>query len=295
MRHQRKLKSPSQQRGVVLFVALILLLILSLLGVTAARMQTTEERMARNEDNRQIGAQAAEAALRAAETGLTTGVYAASQFSANTNGLYELNPTAGSVSGVRRALAWTARGSGNHLFADRSPEPDAGTDLAAGRGAIAQIHHRESAGGRHARRQHRSGAVCSTRPRRSRCIASPPTARAPIHPPPRSYRAFSASPPGLEDTVMNMQRMKRDLAANRDRRRNRDRGGLAVRIRPRRGAADGTHLASADDGRNSGTSANSAGSGQFGVHGRHPERRHPHGCGRCRDRLLGAVHIRARR
>ena len=76
MRHQRKLKSPSQQRGVVLFVALILLLILSLLGVTAARMQTTEERMARNEDNRQIGAQAAEAALRAAETGLTTGVYA---------------------------------------------------------------------------------------------------------------------------------------------------------------------------------------------------------------------------
>jgi len=96
MRQQRKLKSPSQQRGVVLFVALILLLILSLLGVTAARMQTTEERMARNEDNRQIGAQAAEAALRAAETGLTTGVYAASQFSANANGLYELNPSVSS-------------------------------------------------------------------------------------------------------------------------------------------------------------------------------------------------------
>jgi type IV pilus assembly protein PilX len=97
MRHQRHFKTTSRQSGVVLFVALILLLILSLLGVTAARMQTTEERMARNEDNRQIGAQAAEAALRAAEAGLTNGLYSASQFANNTNGFYELNPATGSV------------------------------------------------------------------------------------------------------------------------------------------------------------------------------------------------------
>lgn len=64
---------PAKQRGVVMFVALILLLILSLLGVTASRMQTVEERMARNDNNRQIGAQAAEAALRAAEVGLIRG------------------------------------------------------------------------------------------------------------------------------------------------------------------------------------------------------------------------------
>ncbi len=70
-----------------MFVALILLLILSLLGVTAARMQTVEERMARNEDNRQLGAQAAEAGLRSAENGLLTGIY--SNFAANANGLYE--------------------------------------------------------------------------------------------------------------------------------------------------------------------------------------------------------------
>jgi type IV pilus assembly protein PilX len=111
MRHQRILKSPARERGVVLFVALILLLILSLLGVTAARMQTTEERMARNEDNRQIGAQAAEAALRAAETGLTTGVYAAAQFSSNTNGLYEFNPLTGSVLWGPPALNWSAAGA----------------------------------------------------------------------------------------------------------------------------------------------------------------------------------------
>jgi type IV pilus assembly protein PilX len=76
----------SKQSGVVLFVALILLLILSLLGVTAARMQTVEERMARNDDNRQIGQQSAEAALRSAENGLLTGIYA--NFAGNTNGLY---------------------------------------------------------------------------------------------------------------------------------------------------------------------------------------------------------------
>jgi len=109
MRSQRSLKTPSQQRGVVLFVALILLLILSLLGVTAARMQTTEERMARNEDNRQIGAQAAEAALRAAETGLTNGLYSATQFSNNANGFYELNPATGSV--LQPAFPWSTPGA----------------------------------------------------------------------------------------------------------------------------------------------------------------------------------------
>jgi type IV pilus assembly protein PilX len=76
----------ARQGGIVLFVAMILLLILSLLGVTAARMQTVEERMARNDDNRQLGAQAAEASLRSAETGLLTGIYV--NFAANANGLF---------------------------------------------------------------------------------------------------------------------------------------------------------------------------------------------------------------
>jgi type IV pilus assembly protein PilX len=111
MRYQRNLKPTSQQRGVVLFVALILLLILSVLGVTAARMQTTEERMARNEDNRQIGAQAAEAALRSAEAGLSNGLYGASQFSGNTNGFYELNPAIGSVLQQAAPSVWSTAGA----------------------------------------------------------------------------------------------------------------------------------------------------------------------------------------
>lgn len=93
------------QSGVVLFVALILLLILSLLGVTAARMQTVEERMARNEDNHQLGAQAAEAALRSAESGLLQGIYV--NFAGNTNGLYMLDATVANPSPIN-ATIWTA-------------------------------------------------------------------------------------------------------------------------------------------------------------------------------------------
>jgi type IV pilus assembly protein PilX len=87
----------SRQDGVILFVALILLVILSLIGVTAARMQTVEERMARNEDNRMTGAQAAEAALRNAEAGILQGLWGAAQFAANSNGTYELTASSGSV------------------------------------------------------------------------------------------------------------------------------------------------------------------------------------------------------
>jgi type IV pilus assembly protein PilX len=81
---------PGRQQGVVLFVALILLLVLTALGVTLARMQMVEERMAGNEDNHQLAFQAAEAALRAAEDDLGTGIYPNAQFAANAGGLYQI-------------------------------------------------------------------------------------------------------------------------------------------------------------------------------------------------------------
>lgn len=91
MLNQRTVRRlPGRQQGVVLFVALILLLVLTTLGVTLARMQMVEERMAGNEDNHQLAFQAAEAALRAAEDDLGTGIYANAQFAANTGGLYQI-------------------------------------------------------------------------------------------------------------------------------------------------------------------------------------------------------------
>jgi type IV pilus assembly protein PilX len=86
----------SRQSGVVLFIALILLVILSMIGVTVARMQTVEERMARNEDSRQLSLQAAEAALRNAEDALLTSP-GSSQFANNTGGYYTLSPQTGSL------------------------------------------------------------------------------------------------------------------------------------------------------------------------------------------------------
>ena len=106
-KHSQPFRNSSTQSGVVLFVALILLLILSLLGVTAARMQTVEERMARNEGNRQVGAEAAEAALRSAETGVVTGAPGYVNFAGNTLGLY--SPLLANGSAVT-PLIWSAPG-----------------------------------------------------------------------------------------------------------------------------------------------------------------------------------------
>lgn len=88
--HRNNRSSSRPQRGVVLFFALILLLVLTSLGVVVARMQMVEERMAGNEENHQLAFQAAEAALRAAEDDIGTGVYSNAQFASNTGGLYRL-------------------------------------------------------------------------------------------------------------------------------------------------------------------------------------------------------------
>jgi type IV pilus assembly protein PilX len=74
MRHHRQPSFLRRQRGAVLFVALILLLILTLLGVTAARMETAEERMAMNDDNHQLALQSGEAVLRQVEDQIAAGM-----------------------------------------------------------------------------------------------------------------------------------------------------------------------------------------------------------------------------
>ena len=107
MRQIHTCATRSRQQGAVLYIALILLIILTLIGVVAARLQTGEAVMARNDHNHQLALQAAEAALRDAETNLAIGNWSIPQFANNTNGLYVLAteaqggvaflPTAGSV------------------------------------------------------------------------------------------------------------------------------------------------------------------------------------------------------
>lgn len=66
-RHYLKL-SVSNQRGVVLVVALVLLAIMAMVGLNAMRSVSMEERMAGHTYDRSLSFQAAEAALREAET-----------------------------------------------------------------------------------------------------------------------------------------------------------------------------------------------------------------------------------
>ncbi|HEY6823917.1 MAG TPA: PilX N-terminal domain-containing pilus assembly protein [Steroidobacteraceae bacterium] len=80
----------SRQRGAVLYTALILLIVLTIIGVAAARLQTGEAIMARNDHNHQLAMQAAEAALRDAEINLANGNWNVAQFAQNGAGLYVL-------------------------------------------------------------------------------------------------------------------------------------------------------------------------------------------------------------
>jgi type IV pilus assembly protein PilX len=98
----------------VLYIALILLVILTLIAVAAARLQTGEAVMARNEHNHQLAVQAAEAALRDAETNLVSGgTWTLAQFAQNTAGLYvlQLEAQGATPSGVPGSIAdqivWT--------------------------------------------------------------------------------------------------------------------------------------------------------------------------------------------
>lgn len=64
-------RSPRGERGVVLLIGLVVLVVLSLLAVGSMRATTLEERMSHNSEDRQIAFQVAEAALREAELVLT--------------------------------------------------------------------------------------------------------------------------------------------------------------------------------------------------------------------------------
>ena len=128
-----------RQRGVVLVTGLIFLVILTLFGVTALTNTLLEERMAGNTRDQEVAFQAAEAALRDAETFLEAATLPSFDGS---NGLYshEASPAP-----AWSAINWVnARVYMNVDFADKTADspryiieeqpaaPDPGGSLAAG-------------------------------------------------------------------------------------------------------------------------------------------------------------------
>jgi type IV pilus assembly protein PilX len=120
MRQAAARSARSRQQGAVLYIALILLTILTIIGIAAARLQTGEAVMARNDHNHQLALQAAEAALRNTEINLAAGNWSIAQFAQNANGLYVLqtevqgampfcpNPTGPTGCSIADTIDWNA-------------------------------------------------------------------------------------------------------------------------------------------------------------------------------------------
>ena len=82
--------SGANQRGIALFISLVLLLVLTIIGVSAVQTTSLEVRMARNDYDSLLAFQAAESALRDAEAQIE-GILNLGGFSdAGTNGLWNI-------------------------------------------------------------------------------------------------------------------------------------------------------------------------------------------------------------
>lgn len=88
---KQRMPAKEKQRGSVLAISLIILLILTVLGVNSMSALTLEERMASHTRQSMVASQSAEIALRAAETRLVNDVKSEadlSQFEGGNAGLY---------------------------------------------------------------------------------------------------------------------------------------------------------------------------------------------------------------
>lgn len=81
---------PRQERGSVLLVSLIILLVMTLIGVSGMRTTILEEKMAGNMRDADLAFQAAEAALRAAEDYIDGSIISTNNFDGDgSDGLYD--------------------------------------------------------------------------------------------------------------------------------------------------------------------------------------------------------------
>ena len=81
---------PAKQHGVALFISLVLLLVLTIIGVSSVQTTSLEVRMTRNAHDSTLAFQAAESALRDAEAQLDLMVGTGAFTDAGNNGLYNV-------------------------------------------------------------------------------------------------------------------------------------------------------------------------------------------------------------
>lgn len=118
----RTLTNRSAERGVVLVVALLMLLVLTLIGVAATRGTSLEQRMAGNNQDHQVAFQAAEAGLVNCEDFLNQVTLPPFD---GTNGLFQQDTDAATPLWDNDADWWStnAREYDGPAFVDASGEP----------------------------------------------------------------------------------------------------------------------------------------------------------------------------
>lgn len=91
------LKLTTRQTGAALITGLIFLVVLTMIGITAARMSTLEERMSGNMRDRSVAMQAAELALRDAERDVNNSVTASAR---DISGITDFTSDCGDATGT---------------------------------------------------------------------------------------------------------------------------------------------------------------------------------------------------
>lgn len=100
-------KCYKQQSGAVLVISLIMLLLLTLIGITGMQTTSLEEKMAGNMRDKDLAFQAAESALKAAEASLSPTPPAFSD--AGTDGFYSTASTIPTDAAIRTDSFWTSQ------------------------------------------------------------------------------------------------------------------------------------------------------------------------------------------
>ena len=106
----------NRQKGIALFMSLVMLLILTILGISSVQTTSLQERMSRNSRDANLAFQAAESALRDGED-LLEGLNALTLFDAGTNGYYY--EKAAGLTPNWRDVTWTSGSpnDGNYMAA----------------------------------------------------------------------------------------------------------------------------------------------------------------------------------
>ena len=104
-------RMPPRESGVALFIALVILLIITVLGISGLQTTTLEERMAAGARDRDLAFQAAESALAQGEAFIETlGPGSLAQFQTNSNGLF-VPPTTPTTPDRWTTVDWVADAS----------------------------------------------------------------------------------------------------------------------------------------------------------------------------------------